>query len=104
MLAHNGTRVDANDVVARESLSHKLKSTCVVGLLIVCRHDYSTIKNEEVGVCSRQSVVLVVYGVGHRKLKQSVRIAVGIGSLLQLKLKSLEVGKLRVALVVASHI
>ena len=58
----------------------------------------------EVGVSGRQSVIIVIERIGHRELEQPIWLAVSIGGLLQLVLKCLEVGMLRVVLVIATHI
>ena len=104
VLSNDGLRVNAYDVVAGERLSHKFKSTGVVFLLIVCRNYHSSVYNQEVGVSGRQSVAIVIERIGHGELEQSIWLAVGIGGLLQLVLKCLEVGILRVVLVIATHI
>ena len=104
VLSNDGLRVNAYDVVAGERLCHKLKSTGIVCLLIVSRNYHSTVYNQEVSVSGRQSVIIVIQRIGHRELEQSIWLAVSIGGLLQLVLKCLEVGMLRVVLVIATHI
>lgn len=104
VLSNDGLRVNAYDVIAGERLSHKFKSTGVVFFLIVCRNYHSSVYNQEVGVSGRQSVAIVIERIWHRKLEQSIWLAVGIGGLLQLVLKSLKVGILRVVFVVATYI
>ena len=104
VLSNDGLRVNAYDVVAWERLSHKFKSTGVVFLLIVCRNYHRSVYNQEVGVSGRQSVAIVIERIWHRKLEQSIWLAVGIGGLLQLVLKRLKVGILWVVHVVATYI
>ena len=104
VLTNDSARVDADDVVAGESLSHESQSTSVVLLLCVCRHDDSAVDDKEVGVGSRQTVAVVVERVGHRQTQQTIGLAVSVGGSLQLLLKSVQVGILRVVFVVATHI
>ena len=104
MLTHYCARVDAYDVVAREGLSHKFHGLGVILLLVVGRHNHSSVQYKEVGIGSRQTVAIVVNSVGHGELEQTIRVAVGIGGSLKLLLKSLEVGILRVLLIITSYI
>ena len=59
---------------------------------------------KEVGIRGRRTVAIVVNSVGHGELEQTIRVAVGIGGSLKLLLKSLEVGILRVLLIITSYI
>ena len=104
MLSNDGLRVNAYYVVAGERLCHKFKSTGVVFLLIVCRNYHGSVYNQEVGISGWQSVAIVIQRFWHGELEQPIWLAVGIGGLLQLVLKILKVGILRVVFVVATYI
>ena len=104
VLSNDGLRVNAYDVVAWERLSHKFKSTGVVFFLIVCRNYHGSVYNQKVGISGWQSVAIVIQRFWHGELEQPIWLAVGIGGLLQLVLKRLKVGILRVVHVVATYI
>ena len=75
MLTDDGTTVDADDVASREGFANNAQGLGIKVRLVVCRHQYSPVDNQEVGVSGREPIFTVIDGVGHGQLHQSVGLA-----------------------------
>ena len=52
--------VDTDDVVLRECLAKLFLGQRVSLGIVIGRHQYSSVHDEEVGVCGRQSVAIII--------------------------------------------
>lgn len=105
MLLDDGPRVHSHHLVIGEGLADHLQRLGVVVWLVVGRHDDCPVDNQEIGISGWQAIPLLVEdGIGHRQAQQSVgHFGLAIDGL-EVGLHGLQVGILRIGLIVATHI
>ena len=102
MLADDGERIYSYHVSVWEGKLNLSLRLLVLLRLVVSRINHGTVQNQEVGIGGRQSfalavpvcgqsVALVIDGIRHRELQQSVRVSLVGEELLQLLLQRLEI-------------
>ena len=115
VLTDDGERIYADNLTVGEGKLNLSLCLLVFLRLVVSRINHGSVENEEVGVGGRQSVALtvlvgcqsvalVIDGIRHRELQQSVRVSLVGEELLQLLLQRLEVLILLILRIITPYI
>ena len=115
VLADDGDRIYSYHVSVWEGKLNLSLRLLVLLRLVVRRINHGTVQNQEVGIGGRQSVslavpvcsqsvALVIDGIRHRELQQSVRVSLVGEELLQLLLQRLKILILLILLIITPYI